>query len=133
MWSAPYPLSVGRTVRELGIPDRLERLGYERVRALPTRPGSFFWGEEVFWIYRRAHRWDGRDWPDLLVGLTLEREGGRVRSVISARRRPVAAGEDGAWLEPEVLAESLDGRRAPRLRLELADLPEPVWRSVLAA
>ena len=66
LWAAPYPLSAGRTLRELGIPERLERLGYERVRDKPTEPGEFFWGEEVFWVYRRAHRWDGRDWPELL-------------------------------------------------------------------
>jgi penicillin-binding protein 1B len=133
VWSAPYPLSAGRTVQELGLPQRLARLGYERVRDLPREPGAYFWGEEVFWVFRRAHRWDGRDWPELLVGLTLDPASGRIQAVVSARRRPLLPGEDGAWLEPEALAESLDGRRAPRLPVALGDLPERVWRPVLAA
>ena len=133
MWSAPYPLTAGRTVRELGLPERLERLGYVRVRGVPERAGEFFWGEEVFWVFRRAHRWGGRDWPEQLVGLSLDPATGVVRAVTSGRKRPIAAGEDGAWLEPEVLAESLDGRRAPRRPVRLADLPERVWRPVLAA
>jgi penicillin-binding protein 1B len=132
-WSAPYPLTAGRTVRQLGLPERLGRLDYERVRAMPQEPGQFFWGEEVFWVHRRGHRWDGRDWPAMVVGLTLDPQSGVVRGVTNERRRPVVPGEAGAWLEPEVLAESLDGRRAPRLPLRLADLPESVWRPILAA
>jgi penicillin-binding protein 1B len=133
VWSAPYPLLPGRTVREAGLPERLARLGYVRVHRRPAAVGEFFWGRERFWVYRRGHRWDGRDWPGLLLGLSLDPASGRVLAVQSARGRPLAGGVDGVWLEPEALAESLDGRTARRLPLRLADLPERVWRPVLAA
>ena len=133
VFSAPYPLRAGVTIRGAGIPERLDRLGYTRVRRRPMAPGEFFWGEDVVWIYRHGHRWDGRDWPPRLLGLELDGYRGEVRAVVSEGRSPLLRARDGAWLEPEVLAESLDGRRAPRVPLRLADLPERVWRPVLAA
>ncbi|HXT20095.1 MAG TPA: transglycosylase domain-containing protein [Thermoanaerobaculia bacterium] len=133
VWSAPYPLVHGVTVRGAGIPERLDRLGYTRVRRRPAAPGEYFWGEDRVWIYRHGHRWDGRDWPPLLLCLELDGFRGEVRAVASERHRPLVRPTDGAWLEPEVLAESLDGRRAPRVPVRLADLPERVWRPVLAA
>lgn len=132
IWSAPYPLVAGRTVTEAAIPERLARLGYVRVSRRPAAPGEMFWGHEILWIHRRGHRWDGRDWPAALVGLVLERGSGRVLQVVDERRSPLTA-DDGAWIEPEALAESLDGRRARRLPILLSELPERVWRPVLAA
>jgi penicillin-binding protein 1B len=139
VFSAPYPLVAGVRVQAAGIPERLRRLGYVRVKRRPTSPGELFWGDEVLWIYRHGHRWDGRDWPPLLLGLRLDGFRGEVVAVVSASgrslggvslsRRPL----DGAWLEPEVLSEALDGRRAPRVPVRLADLPARVWRPVLAA
>jgi penicillin-binding protein 1B len=132
VWSAPYPLTPGPTVRGAAIPERLARLGYVRVRHRPQAPGEMFYGSEIFWIYRRGHRWDGRDWEPALLGLVLDPPTGRILQVVSERRSPVPAGQ-GAWLEPEALAESLDGRSARRQPLVLAELPERVWRPVLAA
>jgi penicillin-binding protein 1B len=133
VWSAPYPLVRGVTVRGAGIPERLDRLGYTRVRRRPQAPGEYFWGEDKVWIYRHGHRWDGRDWPPRLICLELDPYRGEIQAVVSASRRPLVRPTDGAWLEPEVLAESLDGRRAPRIPLRLADMPERVWQPVLAA
>jgi penicillin-binding protein 1B len=133
VFSAPYPLVAGVTVRGAGIPERLARLAYTRVRRRPTAPGEYFWGEHVLWIYRRGHRWGGRDWPPRLVRLDLDSASGTVEAVASARRWPLAGPMAGAWLEPEVLSEALDGRRAPRLPINLDELPEAVWRPVLAA
>src|SRR6188474_2070548 len=119
VWSAPYPLVRGVTVRGAGIPERLDRLGYTRVRRRPAAPGEYFWGEDRVWIYRHGHRWDGRDWRPLLLCLELDGFRGDVQAVVSASRRPLVHATDGAWLEPEVLAESLDGRRAPRIPVRL--------------
>ena len=132
MWSAPYPVVPGRTVRQAAIPERLARLGYVRVPRKPAAPGEMFWGHEVLWIFRRGHRWDGRDWPAALLGLVLERGSGRILQVVDERRSPLPPSE-GAWIEPEALAESLDGRRARRRPVVLSELPERVWRAVLAA
>lgn len=41
--------------------------------------------------------------------------------------------EGDVWLEPEILAESLDAKSADRYRIELDRLGEKVWRPVLAA
>ena len=54
--SAPYRIPVGRGVQETALPERLDRLGYERMHRRPVGPGEWFWGHEVLWIWRRAHR-----------------------------------------------------------------------------
>ena len=124
VFSVAYPLRVGLAVGDAGLADRLEARGYRRVRRRPERPGEFFWGHEVFWIYRRPYLRGGRTVPATLLELPLERSTGRVRAL--------PEGID-AVLDPRLLAESLDGDRAPRRLLELGDLPEHLWRAVLAA
>ncbi|MGH9379767.1 MAG: transglycosylase domain-containing protein [Thermoanaerobaculia bacterium] len=134
IWSEPYPLTAGLSVAGAELPRRLERLGYERVHERPDRPGEYFWGHERFWIYRRAYEWDGRSWDDRLIGLSLERATGTVTGLLDAEGGPLAE-PDGAGLrlEPELLAEAFDARRARTVRVELDRLPEHVWRAVLAA
>ncbi len=128
VYAAPFPLEPGLTVTGAGLPERLESLGYRRVRARPDEPGEYFYGFDNFWIYRRAHRHRGRRFDAELVGLRLERADGRVREVVRADgRRPRSP-----WLEPDLLAESLTERRAPRIPVALDELPEIAWRSVLA-
>ncbi len=135
--SAPVPLTPGTTVTAAAVPERLERLGYRRVHRVPDAPGEYFWGHDVFWIFRRAHRLAGRSWPAELFGLALDGESGRITGFLGADRKPSeggdGAGADGFWIEPEVLSESLTGDRARRIPVELAALPERVWRPVLAA
>ena len=124
VYSAPYRLRPGLAVGDAGLADRLESLGYRRVRRKPERPGEFFWGHEVFWIYRRAHGRAGRAAPAVLLELPLERASGRVLAL--------PEGVDPV-LDPVLLAESLDGDRAPRRLVRLAELPDHLWRAVLAA
>jgi penicillin-binding protein 1B len=130
--SAPFPVHPGATVSAMALPERLERLGYTRVRDRPDRPGEYFWGHEVFWIYRRAHRIGGDDYPAALFGLELD--GGRVTGFRSSDGEALwPDGRRQPWLEPEVLAESLTGDRARTVRVDLDALPEHAWRTVLAA
>ncbi|HVS03197.1 MAG TPA: transglycosylase domain-containing protein [Thermoanaerobaculia bacterium] len=134
VWSGRFPLAVGIGVRDAGLPERLERLGYRRVSARPAAPGEYFWGHDVFWIYRRGHRWGGRDHPPALIRLGLQRETGMVEAVSVTGETALGLGtRDSRFLEPELLSEALDGRRARRAPVRLDELPEPVWRSVLAA
>jgi len=129
--SAPFAVVPGTSVQDLGLDARLERLGYERVHARPTRPGQYFHGNEVYWIYRRPCHADGLDHAAELIGLDLER-GGRIAGLRDGER--VRAFDEGdVWLEPAVLAESFDARRADRVPVDLDRLPERVWRPVLAA
>jgi penicillin-binding protein 1B len=134
VYSEPYAIAAGSTVEELALPARLERLHYRRVRERPAEPGQYFFGNQVFWVYRRACHARGAERPAELFGLELDPRGGRI---LGLRRddgsvRPIR-GEADAWLEPEILAESLRGDRAARVPIDLDDLPERVWRAVLAA
>ncbi|MEM7048016.1 MAG: transglycosylase domain-containing protein [Acidobacteriota bacterium] len=129
--SSRYELTPGTTVAALGLEDRLEALGYRRVRRKPTEVGQFFWGYEVFWIYQRADPYASRNRQARLIGLELRRSDGRIEGFLDATGTPLAI--DSWSLEAEVLAESLAGDRAPRHRLRFADLPERAWRPLLAA
>lgn len=132
--SAAYPLVAGRSVAQSGLVERLERLGYERVRQRPEVPGRFFYGHEVFWIYRHAHRYRGRDHAATLIGLQLREGQGMILGArgIDGSDYPLEH-DDVLWLEPETIAESLDGDRADRVRIRLDELPEHAWRALLAA
>ena len=139
--SAPFPLATGRTVWDYGLEERLERLGYARVRGRrPREPGEYFWGNEVFWLYRRAHRLRGDDHRAELFGLELG-AGGRIVGYRTAKEADLDTAEgtgppqrvEVPWLEGELLSESLAGDRASRRAIALGDLPEHVWRAVLAA
>ncbi len=135
IWSAPYTLEPGTTVEGSGLLRRLERLGYRRVHQRPESPGEFFYGHERFWIYRQPHQLDGDEYPAELFSLTLRRQDGLI-----LEPEPPATGEEpifhskprSHWLEPELLTESLESNRAPRIPVKLSELPEHVWRSVLA-
>ncbi len=128
VYAAPFPLRAGLTVTGAGLPERLERLGYRRVRRRPESPGEYFYGFDNFWIFRRAHRHRGRRYGAELIGLRLERADGRVLEVTRHPQRAPRA----PWLEPELLAESLTERRARRILVALGELPEIAWKSVLA-
>jgi penicillin-binding protein 1B len=129
--SAPFAVVPGKTVQDLALDRRLERLDYERVKIRPSKPGQYFHGNEVYWFYRRECHAGGTDHPPELIGLALDR-GGRVTGLrLKDRTRGFEEGD--VWLEPEAIAEALDGRRADRIRIELDRLPESVWRPVLAA
>lgn len=137
VWSAPYRLQPGTTVQGSGLLERLERLGYRRVHRRPESPGEFFYGHEKFLIYRHAHQVDGDGHPAELISLPLRRSDGMILAP-----PPPPPAEDGPlfaprepeppWLEPELLAESLTPNRAPRIPVRLGELPDHVWRAVLA-
>jgi len=132
--SAAYLLVAGRTVGEARLLERLDRLEYRRVHHRPEVPGEFFYGHDVFWIFRRAHRWSGRDHEAELIGLRLRREDGRILGATDSSGERFPLDEPGMlWLEPGTISESLTADRARRVPLALDDLPEHVWRSVLAA
>ena len=124
VYSAAYELRAGLSVADAALADRLEALGYRRVGRKPERLGEFFWGHEVFWIYRRPYRRGGQSVPASLLRLPLDPSTGRILALPEG----VAA-----VIEPVLLAESLDGDRAARRPVDLEDLPEHLWRAVLAA
>lgn len=127
--SAPHVPVVGRSVRGQGLAERLERLGYERVSGSPQEPGTWQVDGEMWWIHRRAHRVEGRWFDAETFGVRVE--GGVVRGLVDEDGQAVDPSA-GLWLEPEVLATSWDGGRAPRLDVALEELPEAAWRPLLA-
>jgi len=132
--SAPFRIEPGVTLTAAALPERLERLGYRRVHDRPSAPGEYFWGHDLFWIFRRPHRVGAQRFPARLFGVTLDREGGRILGFVDATGAPLWPDGGGQpWIEPEVIAESLSGDRAPRRPVAFDRLPEPVWRCVLAA
>lgn len=132
VFSAPFPVHPGMTVAGAALPERLERLGYRRVRDRPDEPGEYFWGHDVFWIFRHAHRIGAGDHAAELFGLELG--DGRITGFRAPGGEPLwPEGRLQPWLEPEVLSESLGGDRARTLRVDLDALPEHAWRAVLAA
>lgn len=131
IWSGPYPLAAGRTVREMALPERLEARGYRRVHDRPASPGEYFWGNEVFWIHRRSFDAGRRRVGDELIGLRVDPADGRVLQV--TREGVGWSARAPALLEPLLLGESFDERRARRRPIDFAALPERVWRPLLAA
>ncbi len=128
--SASFAVVPGKTVADLALDERLERLDYTRVKTRPSKPGEYFHGNDVYWFYRRACHAKGADHSAELIGLDLQ--DGRIAGLrLDRRSRSFDEGE--VWLEPEILAESLDDKRAARVRIELDRLPDKVWRAVLAA
>ncbi len=132
IYAARYPIEPGRTVAALALADRLERRGYVRVRGRrPTRPGEYFWGYERFWIYRPAVRIGSRKERARLFGLSLRRSDQLVLGVLDEAEEPLSLKH--SWLAPTLLAESFEPNRALTLRARYDELPEILWRAVLAA
>jgi penicillin-binding protein 1B len=135
IWSAPYILSPGVTVQGSGLLQRLERLSYRRVHRRPESPGEYFYGHERFWIFCHAHQVDGDDHPAELFSLPLRQQDGMILQPPppATKDQPLFPGKpESRWLEPELLAESLEPNRAPRIPVRLGKLPDHVWRAVLA-
>lgn len=132
IYSASYRIEPDRSVAQLDLATRLERLGYSRRRGgRPQAPGEYFFGFDRFWIYRREIRIGGKEYPARLFGLELRRSDGLILEGIDHGQEALAAKH--LWIEPELLAESFDVNRALRRPVRFAELPEPAWRAVLAA
>ncbi len=130
--SATIPIAEGMRVDDMALAERLESRDYRRVREKPTKPGTYFWGHERFWFYRRAHRFAGKRHDTALIGLALDRSSGRIVGRIGDTG--VESFREGeVWIEPIPMSESLGADRAVRVKVRLDELPEKVWRPVLAA
>lgn len=129
IYSAPYAIVEGRTTDEMRLVERLERLGYRRVRDRPTEAGTYFLGKDTVWIYRRAFGRDGLVFDAKLIGLRVS--GGRALGSMT----PEGPREGFAYddlLEPELLASSIDEVRARPEPIVLSQLPDHVWQPLLA-
>ncbi|MEM6454133.1 MAG: transglycosylase domain-containing protein [Acidobacteriota bacterium] len=133
IYGAPFVLDRELRITPEGLPARLERQGYTRVRQRPTRPNTYFWGHDVFWIYRPAYAVGSRTVPAARIGLALDN--GAVVGVYdpdAPEGERISTPARMPHLAPQLIAESFAGRRAPRRPIKLADLPDHAWRTVLA-
>ena len=129
--AAQHRIRIGDVLRGSALSDRLTGQGYERVRRKPEAPGEFFWGLDRYWLYRREFAQPGKSLePARLIEIELDRPSARVTSL----RFDGEAGKspNEVLLDPVVLSETLEGRRARREWIALDRLPEHAWRSVLA-
>ncbi len=131
--SAAIPLAEGMQVDDMALAERLESRGYQRVRERPAEPGTYFWGHDSFWFYRHAHRNAGKQHEAALIGLELDRSSGRIVGRIRQDGGVEPFGEGKVWIEPMALSDTLGADRAVRIKVRLDELPEKVWRPVLAA
>ena len=83
--SAPFRIEPGVTLAAAALPERLERLGYRRVHDRPSAPGEYFWGHDLFWIFRRAHRVGAQRFPARLFGVAPWIAKGAASSASSTR------------------------------------------------
>lgn len=132
VWSDVFAPKPAATATGMRLAERLRRLNYEAVDHQPREPGTYWVDEDLtWWIYRRAVRWGGNRWPALLFGLPF---GSNLKTAVDTKGQSLSLGRKaGVWLEPERLAESLTGDRAQRVTFTLNDVPEHVWRAVVAA
>jgi membrane peptidoglycan carboxypeptidase len=129
IYAAPYRPPLGARVGDLGLAERLEGQGYRRVSRRPEIAGEFFWGFDAFWLFRRA----GRLGEARLVGWRLARPDGRIIGFLEADSAGLPPRErEAVELEPELLATSFDQRRAERRWVAFEELPEHVWRPLVA-
>lgn len=124
--AAHYPLEVGLSLKDSQILTRLERLGYQRRSGLPKNPGGYFWGNKHLTFYQLEHTVGNKTFPARLIRIELE-SGDRISAVLNDGK-PITA-----HLEGEPLFESLREARAVRIDFDFADLPEHVWKPLLAA
>lgn len=129
IYAAPFVPALGSSIADVGLVERLDQLGYRRVHERPDAPGEYFWGHETFWMFRRGHR----DTPPRLVGWRLQASQGRIVAFLGGPDTLGSTESTAAIaLEPLLLGTSFDERRARSTWVALAELPESVWRALLA-
>lgn len=127
-----YRLTPGRTLAEQHLEDRLGRLDYQEVSGVPEAPGTWSREGDTLWVYRRAHYANGRHRRAKRIGVVADADGRVTGGRTGSGREHLLTGRHGWWLEPEILSESLNETRAPRILVRLDDLPEHVWAPLLA-
>lgn len=130
VYSAAVPVPFGQRVLDSSLLERLEARGYRRVHERPAAPGEFFFGTSIFWIFRSSYSIGADRYDARLFGMTLSPDG-VITGVVDADGSTLEPKR--ARLEPLLLSESLDADRAPRIPIRLDELPDHVWRPVLAA
>lgn len=125
LYTAPFQLVPGLSVKAARLPERLQRLGYRTVGGPVATPGDYQLTPEALTVYLHPQ-------PDVHVKASvvrLELDQGRVMQVLSEPdRSPIFP----VFLEPELISGLRGGSRQVREWIPLADMPPRLVASVLA-
>ena len=104
-----------------------------RAAASQNRPGEYFWGDDIFWIFAGSSARRRRS-SGAAVRPRVDCAGGAIIGARRQERQPLPTrrlddAAPGAGDSGRIAA----GDRAQRIPVAFEDLPERVWRAVLAA
>jgi penicillin-binding protein 1B len=120
-------LTPGAAVESKAVTARLDRTGYERVEAAPSRPGQYRIRASTVELYARAFAGGDRPVPPRRV--TIAFSGSAIRSVVDEKGRPVRNVE----VEPELLSLLFGKKQEERQPVSLNQVPKVLVNAVLAA
>ena len=125
LYTAPFQLKPGLSLKAARLPERLQRLGYRVVNDGVASPGEYRLTPTALTIYLHAQ-------PEAFVKagpVTLDMEEGRVMQVLSEPdRTPIFP----VFLEPELISGLRGTSRQVREWISLSQMPERLIEAILA-
>jgi penicillin-binding protein 1B len=125
LYTAPFQLKTGLSLKAARLPERLQRLGYRAVSGAVLAAGEYELSTQALTIFLHGQ-------PEAFVKpsvVTLELEGGLVTQVLGEPdRTPVFP----VFLEPELISGLRGGSRQVREWIPLIRMPERLVNAVLA-
>ena len=125
LYTAPFPLKTGLSLKTARLPERLQRLGYRPVNDAVASPGDYRLTTETLTIFLHAQ-------PEAFVKanvVALELQDNLVTQVVSEPdRTPIFP----VFLEPELISGLRGASRQVREWIPLARIPERLVDTVLA-
>lgn len=125
LYTAPFQLKTGLSLKAARLPERLHRLGYRAVNDAVTSPGDYRLTPESLTIFLHAQ-------PEAFVKatvVTLDVKEGLVTQVLSEpEHTPVFP----VFLEPELISGLRGTSRQVREWMPLSEIPERLIETVLA-
>ena len=124
LYTAPFQLKTGLSLKAAHLPERLQRLGYRGVSETVVAPGDYQLTPQALTIFLHAQ-------PEAFVKsnvVTLELEEGKVTQVLSEpERTPIFP----VFLEPELISGLRGGSRQVREWIPIGRMPERLIDTIL--
>jgi len=124
LYTAPFQLKTGLSLKTARLPERLQRLGYRAVSGAVAAPGDYQLTPEALTIFLHAQ-------PEVFVKSSIVRldlEDGQVMQVLSEpERTPIFP----VFLEPELISGLRGGSRQVREWIPLARMPARLIDAIL--
>jgi penicillin-binding protein 1B len=125
LYTAPFQLKTGLSLKVARLPERLQRLGYRPMKGLVAAPGDYALTPETLTIFLHAQ-------PETFAKanvVTLELEDGLVTQVLSEPdRTPIFP----VFLEPELISGLRGASRQVREWIPLPQMPPRLVETILA-